>query len=157
MILFNVVTTTIMMMSSFTSRCTAFVNSVSLNSLVNSKSCMLKLAIQNPVSCVIGNIISWCSIRVAFIMYSIYKAPWVSKRNETSTNEQKVNYYGSASLGFGFSVFFCTWVWGFGVGVQFFASLGSLGWGLELFCMEMKRKWRGHNWYLLCRSIYCLN
>ena len=53
-----VVTTTIMMMSSFTSRCTAFVNSMSLNSLVNSKSCMLKLSIQHPVSCVIGNIIS---------------------------------------------------------------------------------------------------
>ena len=57
-ILFNVVTTTIMMMSSLTSRCTAFVNSMSLNSLVNSKSCMLKLSIQHPVSCVIGNIIS---------------------------------------------------------------------------------------------------
>ena len=48
-ILFNVVTTTIMMMSSLTSRCTAFVNSMSLNSLVNSKSCILKLAIQHPV------------------------------------------------------------------------------------------------------------
>ena len=58
-------------------------------------------------------------------MYSICKAPWVSKRNETSTNEQKVNYYGSASLGFWVSVVF---VFGFGVLVLGFRF--SRVWGL---------------------------